>query len=349
MIKNLQALRFVFSFCILVSHLLGQQLSTFGLGEYGVCGFFILSGFILSIAYGRKIDGHNFTTRQFFFKQWAKLYPLHLATFLLAIIYDAHYGISYHWGQLVPPVFLVQGWIPDSWFHYIPNGSSWSLCSFFFFYLLFSTLYLFFNRLSTRKLTAILAVGIAGYLILVISLPESLTYSFVYISPLMRLPEFILGISLSRLVRSDFGEKAKQWFATCSVWKLSVIEAIALVCPVITFLAYGYLLPSVRCVSLFWPFVGLQLLLFTWGDSAKGLVTRLLHTRPVMFLGGISFEIYLTHMFVVPVARSMAFKLGYNPTGILALALALSVAIPLAWSAKRWVVEPAFHKLYTRQ
>ena len=68
-----------------------------------------------------------------------------------------------------------------------------------------------------------------------------------------------------------------------------------------------------------------------------------------MFLGGISFEIYLTHMFVVPVARSIAFKMGYSPTGILALALALSVAIPLAWSAKRWVVEPAFHKLYTRQ
>ena len=136
MIWNLQALRFVFSFSILVSHLLGHQYSTFGLGEYGVAGFFILSGFVLSAAYGRKIKNGQFHTWPFFCKQCAKLYPLHIATFIIAIFYEAYYGNYYEWYQLLPPVFLLQSWIPNEAFHYIPNGSSWSLCGFFFFYLL---------------------------------------------------------------------------------------------------------------------------------------------------------------------------------------------------------------------
>ena len=83
MIKNLQALRFVFSFTILVSHLLGHKYSTFGLGEYGVDGFFVLSGFVLSVAYGHKIDKSLFSTRYFFIKQWLKLYPLHIFLYLV--------------------------------------------------------------------------------------------------------------------------------------------------------------------------------------------------------------------------------------------------------------------------
>lgn len=345
MIRNLQALRFVFSFSIFVSHLLGQSLSTFGLGEYGVSGFFILSGFVLSVAYGRKIEEGRFTTRKFFVKQWAKLYPLHIATFILAIFYEAHYGAHYKLVQLIPPVFLLQSWIPVDWFHHIPNGSSWSLCGFFFFYIVFSSIYLIVNRMKPGRLMTLLVVGLALYLAVILCVPESLVYPLVYMSPLMRLPEFILGISLCRFMRSDSGEAAKVWLTRRSVPELTAIEAVVLLAPIVTFLVYGNTNHAIRCVSLFWPFVCAQLLLFSLSDNANGYVTRLLHTPAVMFLGGISFEIYLTHMFVIPIARSVAFKMGLNPVGIVALLLSIAGAFPLAWLAKRYLVEPAFNFL----
>lgn len=348
MIKNLQALRFVFSFCILVSHLLGQSHSTFGLGEYGVSGFFILSGFVLSVAYGKKIDQGTFRTGKFFVKQWAKLYPLHITTFVLAIFYEAHYGTHFSWQQLLPPILLMQSWIPNDWFHYIPNGSSWSLCGFFFFYLLFSSVYVLVNRMRASRLLPVLILGLAIYYTVILCLPEATVYPFTYTSPIMRLPDFTLGIVLCRLMRSRYGDTAKKWLMNKNVLTLTVIETIVLIAPVISFLVYGKTNAAVRCVSLFWPFVCAQLLLFSWTDNAKGLVTRLLQTPVVMFLGSISFEIYLTHMFVVPIARSVAFKMGLNPIGFVALLLAIAGSFPLAWIAKRWLVEPVFNWLKPR-
>lgn len=348
MIKNIQALRFVFSFSILVSHLLGQSLSTFGLGEYGVSGFFVLSGFVLSVAYGSKIENGTFRTGKFFIKQWAKLYPLHIVTFVLAIFYDAYCGAHYNWQQLVPPVFLVQSWIPDDWFHYIPNGSSWSLCGFFFFYILFSSLFQIINHIKPGRLVMLLALSLTAYFAIILCLPETMVYTFVYTSPLMRLPEFVLGISLCRFMRSDYGQAIKVWIIKRDVWQLTILETFILAAPVLSFLVYGRTNAAVRCVSLFWPFVSAQLLLFSWSDNGRGLITRLIQTPAVMFLGGISFEIYLTHMFVVPIAKYIAFKMGLCPTGIVALAIAIAGSFPLAWLAKRCLVEPVFNYLKPR-
>lgn len=345
MIRNLQALRFVFSFSILVSHLLGHEYSTFGLGEYGVVGFFVLSGFVLSVAYGRKIEKGEFNTWPFFLKQWAKLYPLHIATFLLAIFYEHYYGNDYTWFQLIPPVFLVQSWIPDEQFHLIPNGSSWSLCGFFFFYLVFSFFYVLCHRLSFQRLLTMVAVVLLVYVAMVISMPEQWIYPVVYTSPLMRLPDFIIGIVLHRLLCSKTGEWVKQKLERCNQFVLTLIEMSVLLSPILAFLIYGEMNAALRCVSLFWFFVGIQLLLFSWGDSCKGLVTQILHSRMIMFLGSISFEIYLLHMFVVPSARSMAFRLGFSPVGIVAMVIAVAVTVPLAWVTKKYFVDSIFNWL----
>lgn len=342
MIKNLQALRFVFSFTILVSHLLGHKYSTFGLGEYGVDGFFVLSGFVLSVAYGHKIDKSLFSTRYFFIKQWLKLYPLHICTFILAIFYEAYYGNFYEWYRLIPPVFLVQSWIPNESFHYIPNGSSWSLCGFFFFYLLFSALYIRITRIPTRRLLVIAVAFLALYVALVVNSPEKYVYAVIYTSPLLRLPDFILGIVLYRLFSSDKGRWIGNSLNNLNIPLLTLIEVVVLLSPLLAFIVYGETNHALRCVSLFWIFVAVQLLLFSWIDGGKGLVTRLFHSRAMMFLGSISFEIYLIHMFFVPTMRSIAFKLGYFEAGPLALLLLVTVIIPTSYIAKKYFVDKIY-------
>ena len=342
MIKNLQALRFVFSFTILVSHLMGHKYSTFGLGEYGVDGFFMLSGFVLSVAYGHKINESQFNTRYFFIKQWLKLYPLHICTFILAIFYEAHYGIFHKWYQLIPPVFLIQSWIPDESFHYIPNGSSWSLCGFFFFYLLFSPLFIRINRISFPRLLTIIITFLILYLVIVANVSEKYVYAIVYTSPLMRLPDFIIGIVLHRFFISEQGKSIGKCLNSLNVTLLTLVEILVLLSPLLAFLVYGETNHALRCVSLFWIFVAIQLLLFSWIDDGKGLVTHLLHSRLVMFLGAISFEIYLIHMFFVPSIRSVAFKLGFFEVGPFALLLLVIVIIPVSYVAKKILVDKIY-------
>ena len=146
---------------------------------------------------------------------------MHITTFLLGIAYEAHYGNFYEWFRLVPPVFLVQSWIPNEWFHYIPNGSSWSLCAFFFFYTLFSFAYMWIHRLSLHRLLALLSMMLVAYFMVVLMIPERFVYAFVYPSPLMRLPEFILGIALCRLMRSKSGKALASAFETRPLWQLT--------------------------------------------------------------------------------------------------------------------------------
>ena len=76
MIQTLQSLRFIFIMLIVFSHIIGKSFD-FG-GECGVSFFFMLSGFVLSLAYGRKVEERQFSTRSFVLRQLLKFYPLHI-------------------------------------------------------------------------------------------------------------------------------------------------------------------------------------------------------------------------------------------------------------------------------
>lgn len=350
MVKNLQAMRFLFCFSVFVGHLFGQHVPTYGIDEYGVSGFFMLSGFVLSFAYGKKIEQAQFRTWKFFCKQWVKIYPLHIATFLLAILYEAYYGNFYEWYRLLPPVFLVQSWIPDDAFHYIPNGSSWALCGFFFFYLIFQGLYVSLNRLTMRKMIGWMLVVLTLYVVIAVNVPNNMVYPFIYTSPIMRLLDFVGGVMLFRLVSAESGMRIACGLNRCNQGLLTVIEVGTLLLPVLSFAAYYHVNGGLRCVSLFWLFVVVQLAVFFWSDQSNGWITRMMHSKPVQFLGGISFEFYLIHMFIVPSARSLAFRIGFPPVGIFSSFIAFSTSILLAYVAKRYYVnrivyyfKPIFH------
>ena len=339
MVKNLQAMRFLFCFSIFVGHLFGQHVPSYGIDEYGVSGFFILSGFLLSFAYGKKIEQAQFRTWKFFYKQWVKIYPLHIATFLLAILYEAYYGSFYEWYRLLLPVFLLQSWIPDDAFHYIPNGSSWALCGFFFFYLTFQGFYVVLNRLTMRSMIGWMVTVLALYVVIAVNAPDNMVYPFVYTSPIMRLFDFVGGIALFRFVSSESGMRIARGLNRCHQGLLTVIELGVLLLPVLSFAAYYHVDLALRCASLFWLFVAVQLAVFYWSDQLNGMITRVMHSKPLLFLGGISFEFYLIHMFIVPSARSVAFSMGFQPVGVVSFTIAFSVSIMLAYSAKRYYVD----------
>jgi peptidoglycan/LPS O-acetylase OafA/YrhL len=190
-------------------------LATFaGIGYVGVSFFFVLSGFILVYTYA----GRDIVLRDFWQTRFARIYPAYLFALLLTLPFWIFGALKMHipmfdFGEhhfalatgLV--LLLLQSWVPGaalSW-----NAVSWSLSVEAFFYVLFPFLLMRFGKFSRKVLWTLIPacwiVGLAisgGFLALrptgapyVSSADWSAAVNFVKFFPLVRLPEFLMGMA----------------------------------------------------------------------------------------------------------------------------------------------------------
>ncbi|MGA3371574.1 MAG: acyltransferase [Terracidiphilus sp.] len=180
----------------------------FDAGYSGVTLFFILSGFILSYNYLPR----EFTLRDFWSARMARILPIYFFALLVSFPFSA--GFSRMNGQAffpsaLPAFFLVQAWIPRSALTW--NWPGWSLSVEAFFYLLFPFLLRPFARLAQRHaalvLGAIWMLSLIPSTLYALALPEGpvdtmsrfVGLTIIKFNPLLRLPEFLIGIALGVL------------------------------------------------------------------------------------------------------------------------------------------------------
>lgn len=282
---------------IVLSHILGSRFD-YG-GECGVAFFFTVSGFVLSIAYGNSISLGTFSLRNFISHQFKKMYPWHLGTALLFLLF----GMSSLSVSDVPMIstnlLLLQSWVPDSIYYFSLNSVSWFLSDILFCYILFPTLYhiLIEHRGTTVCIASIATVVV--YLFFASFVPDNRVNDILYVSPALRWLDFSLGILTYRIVRSDLGYTFRLWLSRQKVLKASMIEALSLLVFVILYYVYECLPAWVRCSFLFWIANAGLLFLFYAADTGRGLVTRILHSRIAIYLGNISFHIFITHFILL--------------------------------------------------
>src|SRR5262245_23351549 len=156
-------------------------------GHLAVGLFFVLSGFVLAYNYA----GSTVVWRKFWLARFARIYPAYLLGFLLMAPAVA---FRYPDNPLKLAVAglaagtLVQGWFPG--LELVWNGPGWSLASEAFFYLLFPILLPVLESLSRPGLWFI------GGLCCVAALAAGDVLAYL---PLLRLPEFVLGIAVGLL------------------------------------------------------------------------------------------------------------------------------------------------------
>ena len=167
-------------------------------GDTGVSFFFILSGFVLSWSASRVVRPVPFWRKRF-----ARIYPVHLATALLALTlaFTLAPGTKPDGTQLAANLTLVQSWVPRGGFYQGVNPVSWSLACEAFFYLLFPLLIALLRRLGTRGNTVVVvACLVLEFLIPTLAhllVPARDLNFLLYYFPLARLPEFVLGMALA--------------------------------------------------------------------------------------------------------------------------------------------------------
>lgn len=343
MIYSLNALRFVFIMLVVMSHIIGKSFD-FG-GECGVSFFFILSGFVLSFANGSRVEGGTFGLGAFLKKQLSKFYPLHLLTLFLMLGLDARLGRFCDWPKLLTNVLLLQSWIPSDDFYFVGNGVSWFLSDLLFFYVVFPPVFVWLNKASLRTLTLGGSVVLVLYGLLAVSVPHTLINPLLYISPIVRLIDFCIGILVFRFWMSLMGMECQKHINGMSDISVSVLQIVMLLIVLLSFFVYENSSLRFRCASMFWLVLPAVLYVFVATDKMKGIVNRGLHHPLMQWLGNISLEIYLVHIVTLRFLYNLLGALGMGEEQRLKplmILMTIGIIILVSYLAKRFFVVPIF-------
>jgi peptidoglycan/LPS O-acetylase OafA/YrhL len=256
-------------------------------GYIGVTFFFILSGFILSYAYTQRFKDKSVEIKGFLQARIARIYPLHILTFLCAIplvIYGVLKGSALIIA-LLPNLLLVQSFFPQTAIFFSANMASWFLSDLMFLYILFP--FLIFKR--TRLLLGLILIGIIWQVFIANSgYTDNQKHYLVYIMPLSRMLDFSAGILLYRFfkrikeAKSEVPVNILQFFSLLSLFIFFIMKNN--INQVYRFDIY-YLLP-------------MAFIIFSFAFN-KGYIADKLSHKYLILLGGASFSLYMVHQLVI--------------------------------------------------
>lgn len=238
--------------------------------------FFILSGFVMMIAYGNKSE---VSALIFFRNRFARIYPLYFLAILITLFLQIRTN-TIDLPGLFLNIFMLQSWIPAGFWSFNPPG--WSLSVEFFFYAIFPFVFnKIFQKISLKKSTLLIVLfWIFSQLfiqILFLFYPESKLISMDG-SPLMHLNEFLIG----NLAGLYF---IKRWQKKEGNYDLQILILFGLLLLALKF-SFGLNYRNGLLAILFIPLIILISL-------NTGYITRLFQKKAFIFLGEISYGIYI--------------------------------------------------------
>lgn len=354
-LEALTSLRFFAALAIVVHHCNGVFWPTADLGplDAGVSFFFVLSGFILAYVY-HDPSAERFAWRRFYVARLARIWPLHLVCLLLMIAF-VKVPEPFDAGVLLANGLMLHAWIPFDRVFFSYNYASWSISTELFFYLLFP----FVLRCGQWMRIALLVFFLAIVLALAIyvaaeQLPvwdttgnELSSTGLLYSHPLARCAEFLIGVigGTYFMRRSRFG----------APWRWTMIECVVCAAVMLGFVFFwrgGHVLSgsllhldsqTLALLNEWISHVGLApfaaLLIFIFAHQ-RGYVSRGLSQRWFVFLGEMSFALYLVHQLSLRWLQQLATHLnllsfGGYMFGIIGLASALHVVVEKP--ARQWL------------
>jgi len=295
-LDTLTSFRFIAALLVFLHHV-GIGLP-YRFGYMGVSFFFLLSGFILTYKYSGSF--HTLEARRlvaFYTARIAKIYPIHILTFLAAVPYYffiplSHEPVLYVF-QAATNLLLIHSFIPFGNISF--NGVSWSLSDELFFYMLFPpALYAVLRRASSR-LKLGLAVTLAWLLLAsVFSFLPSGSEQVVWLAyyfPLTRFLEFFAGIVLALLYlehRQRLERLPRGYFTSMEVLAILLLAGAVLGSP--------HMPPNLRYGLLYLPFWCLIIMVFAF---QRGLLSGLARNRLLVYFGQTSFSFYMIHNLIL--------------------------------------------------
>lgn len=340
MLKSIQSLRGIFALFIFLHHVLVFAAG----GDSGVSFFIMLSGFVLCDGYQQKLCRNAITYKSFIVRRLVKNYPLHLlclaAAFLL-LFQEQHNPLVW-----LVNLLLLQSWFPNPAIHFSGNNVSWFLSVLLLCYGVFPFIIRFVEK-SLRKFLLAVCALLVVYFIAIRFVPADMSNGVIYINPLFRLPDFILGILLWQILRKN-SETLSSRISAMGIGTKTVIELGVIALFILTVAVYPYVSPRYGLVSLWWPVSVALIGVFSLFDKNGGIVSRLLQIKPLVFFGNMSFSFYMVHVLVIRTARRLLENIGVTISDATFILLVLGVAVVLAYVVWRYFEKPVTRFLLSR-
>jgi peptidoglycan/LPS O-acetylase OafA/YrhL len=277
--------------------------SAIGVGYLAVDMFFILSGFVITLNYGKMFGELSLGNAKIFvLARFARLYPVHLFMSLVYLLnpltillfstskdLGARYGAGYYLLSLL----LMQNWgltTETEW-----NIPAWSISTEWFAYLMFPALLA--GSAIRRETPAVLVAAVIALMVALFGLFIAAGAASIGADiPRLGLPrcllEFMAGIGLCRLYLATRAPTVRAQTGLLATASAGAIATALFGLPDFLFL------PAAFCLVV----------LSLAGESS--VVCRLLSSGPLLFLGEISYSLYMVHYFVRDWVK---FAAGDNP------------------------------------
>jgi peptidoglycan/LPS O-acetylase OafA/YrhL len=315
------------------------------IGNIAVGWFFILSGFIL--AYNFPVLSGSEAKIKFIVSRFWRLFPVQAVTVLMsiAIFSSSRSLVRVYPADLLQSLTLTHTWAANPFASQAFNVPAWSISVEWFFYIIFPLL-IAMGWLG-RALLAFAAFVVAATWAHAIGCFSSQAnfqapgdsfhatcYQLLLYWPPARLWEFTLGIALcglSNFIKRSPGASAFVQFALMLVAVWIFFDRWTLIS-----LFYSGFYSSFFSAWLITVFSGATLILAL---SLPGPIGHVLSFFPLVFLGEVSFSVYMTHMLILRFAdmHQIAYTLPISVqfVGIYAVATLVSTGLFL------WVEKPS--------
>lgn len=249
--------------------------------------FFILSGFIISHVYGNELSdnfGNINIIKKYIWARFTRIYPLHVFTILLLIVFvlivpsfypkaiDGSWETYFAWSALWDNLLLIHSMKQHTYLSW--NIVSWSIGAEWWSYLAACLLIPLIFK-SKNYITIVLSVLSFFTLYVLQTHFQKLDITFDY-GWLRCLSEFTLGVITYKIFITS---KTKNWLSSDIAFGLCFIMIILL---------FQFNLNDLFVIPLF-----IILLLSTIYND--GFVKQILASKPLHYLGEISYSIYMIH------------------------------------------------------
>ncbi|WP_123852782.1 acyltransferase family protein [Chryseobacterium shandongense] len=293
-ISQITFTRFIAAMAIVISHF-NKDLFLYKIkfisdiflrANVGVSYFFILSGFIMIVAYHKK---EKIEYLDFYRNRIARIYPLYVVGLLLYFV--TRYS---DFGFYKTFLYLsgIQSWLPGK--ALILNFPGWSISVEFLFYLVFPWLYNYLYSKGNKSIwiiAVLIWIGTQVFSNLYINSlsykgPHTDSHEFIHYFPPWHINEFLIG-SLTGIF---FVKNRKEKNYDLAIVLVFIAILLSLVFIPLNFhngLMAIFFVPAIYMIS-----------------CNNGMITKVFSMKPLEFLGEISYAIYIIHIPVLYILRS---------------------------------------------
>lgn len=353
-IKSLTSLRGVAALLVVMHHFFGYLLPRVGPtvsshskffynGYLWVDFFFILSGFIMTHVYTStfSLGINSYSYKSYLFSRFARIYPLHIFVIFLFIGVEIAKTYPFTGKQnltaLFANIFLIQALDLSSpplfggatyW-----NEPAWSISAEWIAYIILPFLLLFLSKTKNISASVVYISALACLFILI-----KLTYGhldFLGLPSIVRCTmECVLGIITYKVYSSGTYRK-------CLGFGSSTMVSVIWICLVMHYDWHDILILPAFCL----------LILST--SMNNGFISKSLNSRLMLYLGAISYSIYMVHWFIQEFIKlvwwnrfHVAFGSNFNAyESFIALVLCILLVVVIASLTYKFVEVPMRNRL----